>query len=370
MNDRTFDSDDAENQDPDEDEQRSLEDRWRRFLTGEADEERRLRMEKRREQLREERDSEEEPGEQTVGQPESEGDVETEPIPDEPDAEAPAPDEPVPDELDEEGTAGEASPRFQLEADSERARAETREERISESRLFATGNEDPGVDEGPGVDEEPAAAEDPSKPRTRAEELRALGKDRPGTAGPGASAETRTPSPGSDEPPGGAQEPPPAADRDAPVVIPARDEMDLPAWRRHWKPIAAGAALVLIAILAVRGIGGGGGGATPDEGASTAGAEAASAVDVDQAEALTDSLEAALGRYRERRQDFDLDRLDCAGLARGYEEVQSALGELRSAVPYPDDLAAGPLRSSYRSLVSSVETVEEGYADTGCADSA
>lgn len=357
MNDRTFDSDDAENQDPDEGEQRSLEDRWRHFLTGEADEERRLRMEKRRERFREERDSEEEPGGQPAGQPAAEGDVEAEPIPDELDEEASVPDEPVPDESEEEGAAGDAPPRFQLEPDSERGRAGTRGERISGSRLFATGDEDPGVDEDRDVDEE-TAAEDPSKPRTRAEELRTLGKDRPGTADP------------DEEAPGGSQEPPPGADRDAPVVIPAKDEMDLPAWRRHWKPIAAGVALLLVAILAVRGIGGGGGGATPDEGASPAGEEATSAVDVDRAEALIDSLEAALGRYRERRQDFDLDRLDCAGLARGYEEVQSALGELRSAVPYADDLAAGSLRSSYRSHVSSVETVEEEYADTGCADPA
>jgi hypothetical protein len=343
MNDRTFDSDDAENRDPDEGEQRSLEDRWRRFLTGEADEERRLRMEKRRERIREGRGPEEDPGEK----PKTEGD-------------------------DEEGTAeepaaGPAPSRFRLDPDSERGRAGTRGERTSESQLFET------------VDE------DPSKPRTRAEELRALGKDRPGAADPGGSADPGTPAPGPDEPEAGpderdvgpdeeaprkAQEPPPAANRDAPLVIPAKNEMDLPVWRRHWKPIAAGVALLLVAILAVRGIGGAGGGATPDEGGSPAGAEAASAVDVDRIEALTESLEAALGRYRERRQDFELDRLDCAGLARGYEEVQSALGELRSAVPSADDLATGPLRSSYRSLVSRVESVEEGYADTGCADSA
>jgi hypothetical protein len=271
--------------------------------------------------------------EEAAGGVESGEDVEAEPIPDELASEAP----------DVEDDAGDATPRFQLDADSERRRAAPREERISESRLFETGDDDPRVDE------------DPPEPRTRAEELRALGKDRPGP---------------DEEAPREAREPPPAADRDAPVVIPARDEMDLPVWRRHWKPIAAAIALLLVAILAVRGVGGGGGGATPDQGASPDGAEAASAVDVDRAEALIDSLEAALGRYRERRQDFDLDRLDCAGLTRGYEEVRSALGELRSAVPYAEDLAAGSLRSSYRSLVSSVETVEEGYAETGCADSA
>lgn len=279
MNDRSSDNDDLGNPPPGragdpgadddpgpgegseaaEDERRSLQDRWHRFLSGKAEEERRRRLEHRRTRLREE----DEPGVATPSGPES-----------------------PPDGREGDAVAGSA--------------------------------------------EEPA-------PRTRAEELRSLRKARAAGTEPG-----------------------------APVVVPAKEKMDLPFWRRRWRAIAAAAALLLVAFFLFRG----GTGDAGDTTAADAGATSAEieGIDAERVRALTDSLETAIGHYRERKRDFDLNRLGCAGLARGYEAVQSALGELRSAVPYADDLPDGPLRSRYRTLASSVDSVEQAFDTTGCGE--
>lgn len=279
MNDRSSDSDGLgsttpgrganDDSGPDEgfeaaaDERRSLEDRWQRFLSGQADEERRRRLERRRVRLQGEEVSHE----------------------------APEP----------------------------------------------SGPETPPA----GREKEPVVgpAEEP-EPRTRAEELRSLER-----------ARAEDPEPG------------------APVVVPAKEKADLPFWRRRWKAIAAVAALLLVAFFLFRGgIGGAGDGTSADAGAASAEIGGADGIDPERVGALADSLETAIGQYRERKRDFDLNRLGCEGLARGYETVRSALGELRSAVPYADDLPEGPLRTRYLSLASSVDSVEQGFDATGCGE--
>lgn len=82
---------------------------------------------------------------------------------------------------------------------------------------------------------------------------------------------------------------------------------------------------------------------------------------------LVDSLATSLERYRERGRDFDVRRIGCSGLARGYAGVNGSFVEL--AVLRGD--LRGELdrsgRETYDTLMEETEVVDRHFDATGCS---
>lgn len=81
---------------------------------------------------------------------------------------------------------------------------------------------------------------------------------------------------------------------------------------------------------------------------------------------LADSLSTALARYGERRQDFELNRLQCTGLSRGYRQVDEAyLAFLRAYESARVSLDASR-RSAYQQLMEDTDQVNRHFDGTRC----
>lgn len=87
---------------------------------------------------------------------------------------------------------------------------------------------------------------------------------------------------------------------------------------------------------------------------------------VEELDLVADSLSSAMERYRERRQDFELNRLQCEGLTRGYRQVDEAYLQFLRVY----DQARGELdasrRDAFQQLMEETDAVNRHFDGTRC----
>lgn len=130
------------------------------------------------------------------------------------------------------------------------------------------------------------------------------------------------------------------------------------------------AALVVPRLLSSNGEAGAGGVDAP---AAGSGAESDRQPSTERQVALisarSDSVAEAVARFRERRSDFDLNRIGCDGLARGLREVRTAFSRLTAALEPVRDRVGVSASARYQRLSDDVSGVERSFAATGCTAS-
>ncbi|HEX5436181.1 MAG TPA: hypothetical protein VFW98_03405 [Gemmatimonadaceae bacterium] len=83
-------------------------------------------------------------------------------------------------------------------------------------------------------------------------------------------------------------------------------------------------------------------------------------------DSLADSLAQAVANYHDRRTDFNLGRIACAGLARGYRAADDALLALASAYRTASPRLANSQRATYQRLTADMESLNKDFDGSKC----